>query len=210
MSIKLIQPMSELGQDQSTQVTDHRFSPGFILKGKQSDFYRSPSKMLISIKLNTIIMDIKINSSLSRHSCYQHFMFSCTKKNHFLPWFMHFLGCLFAFPCFTHFQEHLIAGRAEMSSPTSAISHSYLITRGSAETEGSRVLRKKRKNANNLFHSLWECVNLCLAQNSIWQEWITRVLKNSQEISKEIYSCLTRSHSLPSFLLTFAAYIDHL
>lgn len=166
MSIRLIQPMSELGQDQSTQVTDQRFSPGFILKGKQSDFYRSPSKMLISIKLNTIIMDIKINSSLSRHSCYQHFMFSCTKKIIFFPVLCTSQDVCLPFPVL-HFQEHLIAGRAEMSSPTSAISRSYLITRGSAETEGSRVSRKKRKNANNLFHSLWECVHLCLAQNSI-------------------------------------------
>lgn len=53
-----------------------------------------------------------------------------------------------------------------------------------------------------------ECVCLSPTENSIWQDWITQVLKNSQEITKEIYSCLLQFHSLSGCLLTSAACID--
>lgn len=97
--------------------------------------------------------------------------------------------------------------RIDMISPLPAVSHSLPITNRSAKNESSSISRKKVR-AQTAFGSLGECVHLGLAQNSIWQEWITQVLKNSQEISWEIYSCLPQFHSLSGFLLTSAAHID--
>lgn len=155
----------------------------------------------IRVNIKTILTEGQMNSSLSRHFCYHYLTFSCTWI--FFPSLCRLMMpvCLFMF--YSLPVEYFTVGRAKIISPTSAISHSYLMTEGSAKNQG------KSKNVDSFSHSLWKCVHLCLAQNSTWQKWITRVLKNSQEISKEIYSCLLQSHSLTA-LLTSAACIDHL
>jgi len=106
MSIRLIQSMSGLGLDCPYKLLPALFSRLDFRGFKQLNFYRFPSKLhldSISINFKTTLTDTPINSSLSRHSCYQYCTFGCT-KNYFLPQVVRFLGCLFAFPCFTGFQ----------------------------------------------------------------------------------------------------------
>lgn len=159
---------------------------------KQLNFYRFPSKMHVNssgIKMKSLHSDILMNS-LSKHSCYQYLTSSCTKKKKQTHTNLKTLSspvyAIFRMPIylslFYRFSlEHLFIGRADTISRTSTVSHSYLITKGSAKNEGWRVSRKKAR-MQEAFCLPWECVYL--SQNSTWQEWITQVLKNSQEINE--------------------------
>lgn len=101
---------------------------------------------------------------------------------------------------------HFIVGRAEMISPTSAISHSYLITKGSAKNEHSRVSRKKARmqtafyvHYGNVFISAW--LKIVSDKSESHKFWKT----HKKQAKKSIAAFLNLTPCLPSYWLLLPA-----